>query len=339
MIRRIGHKSLDFGDSVYVASRSAIGGKAEGDGPLCSYFDEIVTDEYFGQKSFEDAESELLRRTVVSAFSKIGKMPDDADVFFCGDLENQCVGSSYAMTGFSVPYLGIYGACSTMSEGLLLSASSVAAGVAELSANATASHFCTAERQFRFPLEYGGQKPPYAQWTATASGCIVLSGEPSAVRVRRATVGKIVDKGICDAANMGAAMAPAFADTVLSHFSDTGLTPSDYDLIVSGDLGSLGSSLALDLLSQNGLDISSRHFDCGKALFDPIKTDVHAGGSGCGCSAAVLSGYLLNELERGRYSRILFCATGALMSAGRSRQGKSIPGICHAVSFELVKFA
>lgn len=336
MISHKGKQSVIFQNTPFIKSYASIAGKKEAEGPLGRYFDQTEPDEYFGQKSFEAGESELLKRTVNLAFSKCGKVPSDADVLFSGDLLNQCVSSIYAIRDMNVPYIGIYGACSTMAEGLMLSALSIASGFANLSANATSSHFCCAERQFRFPLEYGSQRPPTAQWTSTASGCIVLSNEKTELRITSATVGKIVDKDIKDAANMGSAMAPAFADTVKTHLSDLALTPDYYDLIISGDLGTLGSALSDELLIRDGIDIRDNHFDCGCAIYDPEKQDVHAGGSGCGCSASVLCAYLLPKLKSGELKRILFCATGALMSPELSKQGESIPGISHAVSIERV---
>ena len=259
MITHLGRSSIRYDTPAYIQSYATLVGKKEGDGPLSDGFDEIITDEYLGQKSFEAGESELLRRTIAKAFEKINKKPSDANVLFCGDLLNQCVSSAYGIRDLNVPFLGLYGACSTMSEGLLLSSLAIASGFASISANATSSHFCCAERQFRFPLEYGGQRPPTAQWTATASGCVVLSGEKKTLAVTGGTVGKIVDKGITDANNMGAAMAPAFADTVRCHLADTNETVDSYNLIVSGDLGNLGSALADQLLLNDGIDIREKH--------------------------------------------------------------------------------
>lgn len=336
MIKHIGERSVSFLRYPYILGYSSIAGKKESEGPLGSYFDEIEPDEYFGKDSFEAGESEMLKRCIESAFSKVSKKPSEADTLFSGDLLNQCVSSIYAIRDLDVPYIGIYGACSTMAEGLMLSALSVSSGFSRLSANATSSHFCTAERQFRFPLEYGSQRTPTAQWTATASGCIILSLEETKLRITHATVGKIVDKKITDAANMGAAMAPAFADTVKTHLNDLSLTPEDYDLIISGDLGTLGSTLADELLLMDNIDIRKNHFDCGCEMYDLKKQDVHAGGSGCGCSASVLCGYLLPKLESGELKKILFGATGALMSPDLSKQGESIPGISHAVTIERI---
>lgn len=334
MIKRLGKGTVRFDAPVYVKSFASVVGKKEAEGPLGGCFDRVEEDEYFAQKSFESGESELLRRTVALAFSKIGASPSDADVIFSGDLLNQCVSSIYAIRELSVPYLGIYGACSTMSEGLLLSALCIASGFAELSANATSSHFCCAERQFRFPLEYGAQRPPTSQWTATASGCVVLSCEKTDIKIAGATVGRIIDKKITDANNMGAAMAPAFADTVFNHLAATGTGVDDYDLFVSGDLGVLGTELSDELLLREGIDIRQKHFDCGKEIYNLSEQDVHSGGSGCGCSASVLCGHLLPEIQKGKLNRILFAATGALMSAELSKQGESIPGISHAVIIE-----
>lgn len=335
MITHLGSQSVRFDSPVYIKSFASVVGKKESEGPLGLYFDKVEMDEYLGQKSFEAAESEMLKETIELAFKKINKKPSESHVIFSGDLLNQCVSSIYGLRDLSAPYIGIYGACSTMSEGLMLSALSVASGFAHLSANATSSHFCCAERQFRFPLEYGSQRSPTSQWTATASGCIVLSNEKDKLKITHATVGKIVDKNITDANNMGSAMAPAFVDTIYQHFKDTETTPEDYDLIVSGDLGVLGSTLACELLEMNGFNIFSRHFDCGKEIYDLKKQDVHSGGSGCGCSASVFCGYLLPMMLKGKYKKILFAATGALMSAERSKQGESIPGISHAVTIEL----
>ncbi len=334
MITHKGKQSVIFENTPYIKSYASVAGKKEAEGPLGNFFDQTENDEYFGMKSFEAGESEMLKRTVNLAFSKCNLAPGDADVLFSGDLLNQCVSSIYAIRDLNVPYIGIYGACSTMAEGLLLSALSVSSGFARLSGNATSSHFCCAERQFRFPLEYGSQRPPTAQWTATASGCIVLSDEKSKLKITAGTVGKIVDKDIKDAANMGAAMAPAFADTVKAHLTDLSLAPDYYDLIISGDLGTLGSALADELLLRNGIDIRKNHFDCGCAIYDIDAQDVHAGGSGCGCSASVLCAYILPKLKSGEHKRVLFCATGALMSPELSKQGESIPGISHAVAIE-----
>jgi len=305
-------------------------GKKEGDGPLGKFFDEVSDDSYFGQKTWEQGESELLKRTVLRAISKGGLVPDDIDYMFAGDLLNQCITSTYGLRDLNIPLLGIYGACSTMSEGLVLASLFTDSGIGGNIIAATSSHFCTAERQFRFPLSYGSVRTPTAQWTCTASGAAVVSPKASAPFIRAVTIGKIVDLGVSDANNMGAAMAPAAAYVIKTFLRDTAMEPSDFDAIVTGDLGTVGSKLLIELLRGDGIDISSCHRDCGIMMFDESQ-DVHAGGSGCGCSASVLCGFFLPKLRTGELKNILFCATGALMSTTASQQGESIPSISHAV--------
>ena len=251
-------------------------------------------------------------------------------MLFRSDLLNQCISSTFGLLEYQIPFLGQYGACSTMAQTLLMAGIMVDSGAADRAAAVTSSHFCSAERQFRTPLEYGAQRTPTAQWTATASGCAIV-GHGGRVRLLHGLAGKVVDLGVKDPANMGAAMAPAAADSICRFLEDTGTRPSDYDGIFTGDLGQVGSTLLLDMLRDNGLDISSVHNDCGLMLFDREKQDVHAGGSGCGCSASVLCGHLLNRMERGELRSILFCATGALMSTTSQQQGEAIPGVCHIV--------
>ena len=247
-------------------------------------------------------------------------------------LLNQCISSSFAARGTSIPFLGLYGACSTMAESLLLAAAFVDAGFARTAAALTSSHFASAERQYRFPLGYGGQRTPTAQWTVTGSGCCIVGGSGSGVRIEAATIGRVQDLGIKDANNMGAAMAPAAIDTLQAHFRDLRRVPQDYDLIVTGDLGALGKKIVLDQFQRVGVDLTPVYDDCGVLIYDPKRQDVHAGGSGCGCGASVLCGYLLDRLEKRELRRLLFCATGALLSPTSSWQGESIPGICHAVA-------
>ena len=253
-------------------------------------------------------------------------------MLFAGDLLNQCISSSFAARGTSIPFLGLYGACSTMAESLLLAAAFVDAGFADTAAALTSSHFASAERQYRFPLGYGGQRPPTAQWTVTGSGCCIVGKSGHGPRIEAATIGKIQDYGIKDANNMGAAMAPAAISTLQAHFRDLRRVPSDYDLIVTGDLGMLGRTIVLDQFRRIGVDLSPVYNDCGLLIFDTKSQDVHAGGSGCGCGASVLCGYLLDRLEKRELRRLLFCATGALLSPTSSWQGESIPGVCHAVA-------
>ena len=328
----IGAQSVRFDAPPSILSFAAIGGKKEQEGPLASYFDFLSGDTTFGQKSWEKAESELQKRALDTALHKLDVKYKDLDALFAGDLLNQCIGSAFAMRETGIPFLGLYGACSTMAESLLLASAAVNAGYAHRAAALTSSHFASAERQYRFPLGYGGQRTPTAQWTATAAGCCVVGRGSRGPYVTGATVGRIVDLGIKDANNMGAAMAPAAIDTLQAHFRDLRRVPQDYDLIVTGDLGALGKKIVLDQFQRVGVDLTPVYDDCGVLIYDPKRQDVHAGGSGCGCGASVLCGYLLDRLEKRELRRLLFCATGALLSPTSSWQGESIPGICHAVA-------
>ena len=311
---------------------SAAGGK-EGDGPLGPSFDRVSGDDTFGEKSWEAAESRMQQLALDAALGRAGLHTGDLDLLLAGDLLNQCISSSFAARAAAVPYLGLYGACSTMGESLALAALLLGAGYGAYAAAVTSSHFCSAERQYRTPLEYGSQRAPTAQWTATAAGAVVLSARGTGVRVTAVTIGRVADKGIRDAANMGAAMAPAAYDTLRAHFSDTGRGPEWYDLILTGDLGHLGHRIVTDFFARDGLKLTN-YTDCGLLLFRRQEQDVHAGASGCGCSAAVLTAWLLPGLERGLWRRVLFCPTGALLSPTSTLQGESIPGICHAVVLE-----
>lgn len=314
-----------------IHSFAAVVGKKEGEGPISGFFDEIEEDSYFGQKTWEQAESELMKRTVLKAMSKGGLSAENIDYMFAGDLLNQCISSTYGLRDLGIPLFGIYGACSTMSEGLALSALMTDSGLGGKVIATTSSHFCTAERQFRFPLSYGSVRPPTAQWTCTASGAAVVSPKTTSPFIRAVTIGKIVDMGVADANNMGAAMAPAAAYVIKTFLQDTSMSPADFDAIITGDLGTVGSKLLLELLRSEGIDISGCHRDCGVMMFDIEGQDVHAGGSGCGCSASILCGYFLPKIRSGEMKNILFCATGALMSTTASQQGESIPSISHAV--------
>ena len=328
----IGTQSVRFDAPPSILSFAAIGGKKEQEGPLASYFDFLSGDTTFGQKSWEKAESELQKRALDTALHKLDVKYKDLDALFAGDLLNQCIGSAFAMRETGIPFLGLYGACSTMAESLLLASAAVNAGYARRTAALTSSHFASAERQYRFPLGYGGQRTPTAQWTATAAGCCVVGRGSRGPYVTGATAGRIVDLGIKDANNMGAAMAPAAVDTLERHFQDFGVSPADYDLIVTGDLGALGKQIVLEQTAKDGYDLSQNYDDCGVLLFSAKKQDVHSGGSGCGCSASVLCGYLLRRMQEGSLKNLLFCATGALLSPVSTWQGESIPGICHAVA-------
>ena len=329
---RKGAQTLVFESKPVILSHAAIGGKKEGEGPLAAYFDFLGKDAKLSQKTFEKAESKLQELALDTAKRKLGVSYEDIDVLFAGDLLNQCISSSFAARGTSIPFLGLYGACSTMAESLLLAAAFVDAGFARTAAALTSSHFASAERQYRFPLGYGGQRTPTAQWTVTGSGCCIVGGSGSGVRIEAATIGRVQDLGIKDANNMGAAMAPAAVDTIRQHFEDFGRRPQDYDLIVTGDLGVLGKQIVLEQMKLDGFDLTGHYDDCGVMIFDSVRQDVHAGGSGCGCSASVLCGHLLRRMREGKLKRLLFCATGALLSPVSSWQGESIPGVCHAVS-------
>lgn len=314
-----------------VRSYAAVVGKAENEGPYGGEFDEVIDDNKGGTDTWEKAEALFQQKAVGHAMRKAQLEPNKIDLIFAGDLLNQCVGSSYGLKEFYIPFLGIYGACSTFAEGLLLAGAMVNAGYAERAIAVTSSHFSSAERQFRFPLNYGGVRPPTAQWTATASGAVVVENTGKAPFIRAATVGKIEDMGINDVNNMGAAMAGAAYDTLSRHFKHTGANPQDFDLIITGDLGLVGSELLCDLFKRDGLDIRKLHKDCGLMLFDRSTQDVHAGGSGCGCSASMMCGHFLKRIENSELKRVLFCATGALMSTTMVQQGGTIPGVAHAV--------
>ena len=314
-----------------VKAFASVAGKKEAEGPMGEYFDVTDEDAYLGEDTWEKAESRLQKTAVQKALQKAGLDASQIDFMFAGDLINQCTGSTYGIRDFQIPFFGIYGACSTMAEGLLLSAMAVNAGYAGYCLNSTSSHFSTAERQFRFPLSYGGQRTPTSQWTCTASGAVILSAEKSKVRICGGAAGTITDFGIKDANNMGAAMAPAAAATIKRYLDVTGTQPDDYDAIVTGDLGITGSGLLYDLLMREKTDIRNVHKDCGVMIFDGEAQDTHAGGSGCGCSASVLCGYFLRKMEEGSMKNILFTATGALMSPMLLQQGESIPSIAHLV--------
>ena len=314
-----------------VLSFANIGGKFEGQGPLSDFFDEIRPDSFFGEKTWEKAESAMQKSVLRRALERADLRPEDLDRVLAGDLLNQCIGSSFGLRDFGVPFYGLYGACSTMGEGLGLAAQLIDGGFARRCAAVTSSHFCTAERQYRMPVPYGSQRSPTAQWTATAAGCAILSDDGPGPYVTHVTCGRIVDWGITDSANMGAAMAPAAYDTLSAFFRETGMGPEDFDLILTGDLGELGHAVVRDFFRRDGVELGPRFQDCGLLLYDRERQDMHAGGSGCGCSASVLCGYVLRGMEEGRWRTVLFAPTGALLSPVSAFQGESIPGICHAV--------
>jgi len=334
--KKLGKQTVALAQPPSIVGYGNVVGKKEGEGPLAAAFDFIAEDDTFGEATWEKAESAMQRQALTQALNKAGRSGSDLDWLFAGDLLNQCIGSSYAARSAGVPFFGLYGACSTMGEGLALAAMTLDGGFGQWAGVVVSSHFCSAERQYRNPLEYGGQRPPTAQWTVTGSGAVVLGREGSGPYITHVTVGRIVDKGIKDANNMGAAMSPAAHDTLMAHFKDTGRAPSFYDLIVTGDLGTLGSELLLELLRRDGYQLSN-HVDCGVLIYNEKEQDVHCGGSGCGCSASVLTGYLLNGMRTGKWKNILFCPTGALHSPTASFQGESIPGICHAIAISAEK--
>ncbi len=330
-----GRQTLTFENPPTILAASAVGGKKESEGPLASYFDYVSKDTKFGKDSWEKAESQMQTLALQTALKKADLQPGDIDMIFAGDLLNQCIGTSFCLRDAEIPFFGLYGACSTMAESLALAAMAVSGGFAKHAMAMTSSHFASAERQYRFPLVYGGQRTPTAQWTVTGAGCALLGEDGDGPYVTSATIGKIVDWGIKDANNMGAAMAPAAYQTIVQHLKDRGLQPQDYDLIVTGDLGSVGKHIVLDFFNRDGISMENVYDDCGVMVFDCKKQDVHAGGSGCGCSASVFCGYLFQQMKQKKYRKLLLCGTGALLSTTSTQQGESIPSICHAVSIEL----
>ncbi len=319
-----------FDNPPRVLSCAAIGGKKESEGPLADAFDLLITDTRCGEKTWEMAESDFVRHCLETALKKANLAPHALNAVFAGDLQCQCTASAYTMRGFDVPYLGLYGACSTMAEGVGLAACMTAGGYMRHAAAMSSSHFCAAERQFRTPLDYGGKRTPTAQWTVTGAGAVILTSEGDGPAVRAATFGRVRDYDVTDINNMGAAMAPAACETILRYFSDTGEAPEHFDAIYTGDLGMVGSELLLQLLDKAGLRVSN-HQDCGLIVYDRDSQNVQAGGSGAGCSAAVLCCHILPALREGRLRRVLFLSTGALMSQTTFLQGESIPGIAHLV--------
>ena len=319
-----------------IRSYASIAGQKEASGPLGHTFDETFTDDTLGQKSWERAEAKMLERAADLALSKAKVYADGVDVFLGGDLLNQIVSSGYTARQLGIPFLGLYGACSTMAESLLLGAMLIDGGFADTALCATCSHFSTAERQYRFPLELGNQRTPTAQWTVTGAGATLLGREsPLPLCIESVTIGSVWDLKQTDANNMGAAMAPAAMQTLKSHLDDLHRIPEDYDLIVTGDLGRVGYDLMKLLCRKEGIELDQRYIDCGCEIFD-VSQDVHSGGSGCGCSAVSLNGWLLGRMLKGEIRKMLFLATGALMSPTMSQQGESIPGVAHAVSLEVI---
>ncbi len=329
MAKKYGKYAFQFEKEIYIAGYGNVVGKKEGEGPMAALFDRIEEDFYCGKKTLEQAEVHLQQTALENALTRAGIKREELDLVGAGDLLNQCISSAYSFRDSNVPYIGLYGACSTMALSTLISAMSIEAGLSVKAAAFTSSHFGTAERQYRFPLEYGGQRPPSAQHTVTASGAVILSRQKTSLRLAGGAFGAIQDKGVTDANNMGGAMAPAALKLILDYLHETGTTPSDYDLILTGDLGAIGAEIVRDLAQKDSVDLHHCYNDCGLMIYDLKKQDMHAGGSGCGCSAAVLTAYVLPKLEKGELKEVLFLSTGALMSPLSVMQGESIPAIAH----------
>ena len=328
---RIGKRTVELKNKPTIISTSSIVGPKEADGPLKDYFDIKIDDDLYGEKSWEFAESKMVQTVVQHAVSKANKSISDVNYMIAGDLLNQLLSTSFAARELSIPFLGVYGACSTMAQSLSIGAMIVDGGFADLVVAATSSHYCTAERQFRFPLELGNQKPMTAQWTVTGSGCSLISNNGEGPKIKYLTIGKVIDEGITDANNMGAAMAPAAIDTIFSYFDDTKDDPNSFDMIATGDLGKVGMQITIDLLKEKGLDISKVYTDCGVEIFDLEAQDVHCGGSGCGCSASDFNGYIYKMLKAKKFNKVMLVSTGALLSPTSTLQKESIPSVAHAV--------
>ena len=331
MPERVGQYTVQLSNRPAVLSYAAVVGKKEGEGPLGKAFDQVFTDTTLGEKTWEKAESALQKAAVTHALNKAALSPSQIQYLFAGDLLNQCTASTFGLRELNIPLYGQFGACSTMAQTLSMAAIFVDSGAADLCCAVTSSHFCTAERQFRFPLEYGGQRTPTSQWTATAAGAAIVGMSGNAVHIAHVLCGRQVDLGVTDVNDMGSAMAPAAADTIYRFLQDTHTTPQDYDLILTGDLSAMGSEMLHQLLHKKGVKLGDRHNDCGLIIYDRETQDVHAGGSGCGCSAAVLCSHILGRMESGELHNVLFIGTGALMSPTTTQQGESIPGIAHLV--------
>ncbi|MCC8045262.1 MAG: stage V sporulation protein AD [Clostridiales bacterium] len=332
----MGEQSVEFQNAPRIVSSASVVGPKEGEGPLGEAFDFVCDEAEFGEDTWEKAESTMQKEALQTAIGKAGLKNCQIRYLFGGDLLAQLIATSFGNGDTEIPLFGLYGACSTCGESLMLSAMTVAGGYADYAAAITSSHFGSAEKEFRFPLGYGNQRPLSATWTVTGSGAFLLSARGGHVKVRGATPGKIVDMGVRDNMNMGACMAPAAQDTICQNLKDFHFRPEDYDKIITGDLGEVGSRILLDLMKEKGYDISGQHMDCGLEIYDKEKQDTHAGGSGCGCSAVVLAAMILPQIESGLWNRVLFVPTGALLSKVSFNEGQSVPGIAHAVILERV---
>ncbi len=333
--KRIGKQTIKLSNPPSIVATYSIVGPKEGEGPLAKYFDVILEDEFWGEKTWEKTESKIEKECVSACIGKVKVSNDDVNYLLAGDLINQCTPSTFGNRETNIPFLGLFGACSTFVQGMGIGSMLIDGGYADTVACSTSSHFCSAEKQFRFPLELGNQRPPSAQWTVTGSGSAVLSSNGKGPYITHVTTGKIVDMGIKDANNMGAAMAPAAVDTMYTHFKDTGRSPNYYDLILTGDLGQIGKQICKELMESRGYNINNNYNDCGCLIFDSEKQDTHSGGSGCGCCATTFCGYIYNQLQSKKLKKVLFIATGALMSPTTAQQNESIPGIAHAISIEI----
>ena len=332
--KKLGSQTLKFTNPPRILSTSTIVGPKEGEGPLQGSFDRVMSDSLKGEKTWEKAEQKMLQEALEGAIIKAQLKPNQIDFLLAGDLLNQLISSNFTAKSMGIPFFGLYGACSTMAESLVLGSMLIDGGYANYVLAGASSHYDTAERQYRFPTEMGVQRPLAAQWTVTGAGGFILTNQSNTgAKITFATVGKVMDMGISDANDMGSAMAPAAADTIIQHFKDTGRTPIDYQLIITGDLGSLGKTLTQHLVEKAGYDISQIYSDCGILIYDPTQ-DTHSGGSGCGCSSVVMGGHIMNQINQGKYERVLYVGTGALLSPTSTQQGETIPGIGHAVAIE-----
>ncbi|MBR4003789.1 MAG: stage V sporulation protein AD [Clostridia bacterium] len=333
MIKKVGENTVKFTVPPKIISGYSIVGPKEGLSPFAKYFDYILRNDDFNEKTYERAERKMLEQAICGAIDKANLLSTDIDILLSGDLLNQIISATFSARQIQTSFIGLFGACSTMTESLVVGACLIDGGFANKVACATCSHFSTAERQFRFPLELGCQRPPTAQWTVTGAGCSIISREGKGHSISYATFGKVVDFGINDMNNMGAAMAPAAADTLKNLFNDTKTSPNDYDLIVTGDLGKLGSELLVDLLESYGFNLKENYCDCGQMIFSNTQKSF-MGGSGCGCSASMINSYILRKLDDGDYKKIILMSTGALLSTTSAQQGETIPGIAHAIIIE-----
>ncbi|MBB2181991.1 stage V sporulation protein AD [Lachnospiraceae bacterium MD1] len=340
--KMIGKQSIAFQNPPCIIAAASVAGKKEGEGPLGKLFDVVQQDPMFGKNSWEEAESELMKQAAMKVLEKAGLKKEDIRYLIGGDLLGQLIATSFGVAELSIPLLGIYGACSTMGEAMSIGAMLVDGGFADKVLSITSSHFAGAEKQFRFPLDYGNQRPYSASWTVTGSGAVIiatrdqakLSPSEPAILIKGITTGKIVDFGIEDSMNMGAAMAPSAFDTIRQNFEDFQIEPSYYDRIITGDLGYVGKNILIDLLKEKNYDISNNYMDCGIEMFDKDSQDTHAGGSGCGCSAVTFTSYILKQLKDRNWKRVLFVPTGALLSQTSFNEGQTVPGIAHAVMVE-----